>query len=178
MKAEMNKSFRDLLKAAYKDKLRNLILQKMVRNLDGYIRRVDLNDGFETLNLFKSKLKAVDSSKYANLQRIILCQRAKERDGIKRMIFSDFSHLGVGAALLKNLDSITNLSQNNGLKQVLEVARKFKSDSPNDGRVKGNVNILKNLRGLELRRKQSGFRKIKELYLFLLWKLTDKCMNR
>lgn len=94
------------------------------------------------------------------------------------MVFCQLAELGIGRRLAENLNAITDLSQNNGLKEVMGVVRKLKAGTAGVGRVPGNLNILKNLQHLEWRRKQQGFRKIKELYLFLLWKLTDKCMNR
>ena len=77
LKAQKKRSFRDALNHLYKDKLKNLFLQKMVRNLENFMNRVDTQDGYASLSACRLSRKAAQVSREANLQKILWTHKAK-----------------------------------------------------------------------------------------------------
>jgi hypothetical protein len=43
------KAFRDTLKSVYRDKMRDICLEKMVNNFQGFLNYVDTNQGYDAL---------------------------------------------------------------------------------------------------------------------------------
>jgi hypothetical protein len=141
-----------MIKTLYKDKHRDMMLEKMVRNFQNYMDYKDTHQGYDAL-LSNSNGSKDRGLKLRNMmEKLFNRQKDKRRHAFKNNVFNYLDDFNLNDNMMKDLDDLATSGSNRGMKEIIDIAKKVRNGDLQEHVALASSNLLFKIKNLELKR--------------------------